>query len=328
MSLLRWIGEEDDAQDCEKGCALPPLPEVYRLNEPETSAEEPSADFSAFEEDWVPFADVDPDGDSADEDALYGDFMEENAADGTFVPAILTENAFPEEDAADAPVSSGRKKRSFAPAARQLPSGGAVLSDVRPTGKGRMALFCRNIAGEEEFLFSVDEETCVLQHLKPGVRLSAAELEAVRSRSDLRRAKDRALQYISVRDHASGELYRKLCEKFDELTAAAAVAEMHRLGLLDDAAFAVRRAAHLAKKGKSRREIDRTLAGLGVGREERAAALEQLPQEEEETLRALVEKQYKSKLAAGKRDNVAAALLRRGYSGALVRRVLAELDEE
>ena len=45
-------------------------------------------------------------------------------------------------------------------------------------------------------------------------------------------------------------------------------------------------------------------------------------------IKQLIEKQYKSKLAAGKRDNVAAALARRGYSGGLIRRVLAEYDEE
>ena len=110
--------------------------------------------------------------------------------------------------------------------------------------------------------------------------------------------------------------------------AAAAVAEMCRLGLVDDAAFAVRRAAYLAQKGKSRREIGQLLAGLGICREDREAALEQLPDGEEDTLRRLVEKQYKSKLAAGKRDTVAAALARRGYSGALIRRVLAEYEEE
>ena len=103
---------------------------------------------------------------------------------------------------------------------------------------------------------------------------------------------------------------------------------MHRLGLLDDTAFAVRRAAYLAQKGKSRRETDRLLAGLGICREDREAALEQLPDAEEDTLRRLVEKQYKSKLAAGKRDTVAAALARRGYGGSLIRRVLAEYEEE
>ena len=80
----------------------------------------------------------------------------------------------------------------------------------------------------------------------------------------------------------------------------------------------------MAGRGKSRREIDRALAGLGVGREERLAALEQLPEEEEATLRRLIERQYAAKLAVGRRDAVAAALLRRGFSGALVRRVLSQ----
>ena len=299
MSPLRWIGEEE-ADDCE----LPPLPKVYRLNDPEMSAEDPSADFSAF----GAFEDTE----AADEEPWDADgFCEEAIGfDGEEEPAVP------------------RKYSRFAPAVQELPADGVTLSDIRPTKRGRMALFFLDAAKEEQFLFSVDEETCALQHLRPGTVLSGTQLEAVRSQSDLRRAKDRALQYLSVRDHASGELYRKLSEKFDEPTAAAAVAEMDRLGLLNDAAFAARRAAYLAQKGKSRREIGRLLAGLGISREDRETALEQLPDAEEETLRRLVEKQYKSKLAAGKRDTVAAALARRGYSGSLIRRILAEYEEE
>lgn len=296
MSPLRWIGEEAEENE------QPPLPKVYRLNDPETSAEDPSADFSAF-----CASEDEPSAGGAFSDAE--DFCEKVSADG------------------EEPETFGRYRR-FAPAVQELPADGVTLSDIRPTRRGRMALFFRDAAGEERFLFSVDGETCALQHLQPGTQLSGTQLEAVRSRSDLRRAKDRALQYLSVRDHASGELYRKLSEKFDEPTAAAAVAEMVRLGLVDDAAFAVRRAAYLAQKGKSRREIGQLLAGLGICREDRAAALEQLPDAEEDTLRCLIEKQYKSRLAAGKRDTVAAALARRGYSGSLIRRVLAEYEEE
>ena len=41
------------------------------------------------------------------------------------------------------------------------------------------------------------------------------------------------------------------------------------------------------------------------------------------TARALVERQYAAKLAAGKRDQVAAALARRGFSHAVIREVLS-----
>ena len=42
------------------------------------------------------------------------------------------------------------------------------------------------------------------------------------------------------------------------------------------------------------------------------------------TARALVERQYATKLAAGKRDQVAAALARRGFSHAVIREVLSD----
>lgn len=42
-----------------------------------------------------------------------------------------------------------------------------------------------------------------------------------------------------------GELYQKLCRSFDPHSAAAAVAKMQELNLLDDAGFARRRAAEL-----------------------------------------------------------------------------------
>ncbi len=308
MSPLHWIGEAD-APDEE----LPPLPRVYRLdgsnewNEPELSAEESSADFSAL---------------TRGKSGMPRPPLEDADGVDPFGEDVHHRTGKTADEAA------GTRGRGFAPVTEEIPCTGVTLSDIRPTKKGRMALFWQNAEGEEQFLFSVDEETCVLQQLQPGKRLSAAGLEAVRSCSDLRRAKDRALQYIATREHASGELYRKLSEKFDEPTAAAAVAEMHRLGLLDDGAFAERRAAYLAGKGKSRREIGRLLAELGIGREDRETALAQLPEDEEQTLRMLVKKQYAGKLAAGKKDNVAAALLRRGFSGALVRRVLTELTED
>ena len=45
-----------------------------------------------------------------------------------------------------------------------------------------------------------------------------------------------------------------------------------------------------------------------------------------ETARALVARQYASKLAAGKRDQVAAALARRGFSHAVIREVLSDYE--
>ncbi len=320
-SRLNWIGEPEDWEEEPEALRLP---QVFRLDDLPEDGSFPDG----------PGRGAHP---AAEGSPSSGRSLPPKHSTKTAVqpvppekPAQARRGASQQPEAAARPAqapfaaAAHRSAARTADAEAALPPDGARLSDVRPTRRGRCALFAVGEDGEEQFLFSVDEETCARLHLTPGACLSAQQLREARAQSDLRAAKDKALQYLSVRDHASGELYDKLCRRYDEPTSAAAVAEMQRLGLLDDAAFAVRRAAWMAGRGKSRREIDRALAGLGVGREERLAALEQLPEEEEATLHRLIERQYAAKLAAGRRDAVAAALLRRGFSGALVRRVLSQ----
>lgn len=203
------------------------------------------------------------------------------------------------------------------------------LTQIKETKKGRMALFL-----DGEFVFSLDEETFARAHLHEGDTLESWQVEDLRKQSDTRRALDKAMDYLSLRDHASGELYQKLCRKFDAPSAAYAVARAGELGLLDDAGFARRRAAELLRKRKSRREILTDLAAKGIDRDTAAEAVEALYEPDEEgedpelaTARALVQRQYAAKLAAGKRDQVAAALARRGFSHAIIREALAEYDD-
>ncbi len=203
------------------------------------------------------------------------------------------------------------------------------LTQIKETKKGRLALFL-----DGEFVFSLDEDTFAGANLHEGDDLEPWQVEELRKQSDTRRALDKAMDYLSLRDHAAGELYQKLCRKFDEHSAAYAVARAGELGLLDDAVFARRRAAELLRKRKSRREILRDLAAKGIDRDTAAQAVEALydtgedgEDPEEAAARALVERQYAAKLAAGKRDQVAAALARRGFSHAIIRAVLAE-DED
>lgn len=198
------------------------------------------------------------------------------------------------------------------------------ISRISETKRGRFALFC-----EEEFLFSVDDETLVKYHLKEGSSLSSEELASVRAASETRKAKNKALAYLSLRDYASQELYQKLCLKFDPHSAAAAIAEMQRLELLDDGAFARHRAAYLIGRGKSRREVGRLLQTLGLERETVEAALQAAaPQDEKQAVRALLDRQYRQKLLAGKYENVLAALLRRGFSMSDCRAALREAEED
>ena len=94
--------------------------------------------------------------------------------------------------------------------------------------------------------------------------------------------------------------------KFDAHSAAYAVARAGELGLLNDAGFARRRAAELLRKRKSRREILNDLSAKGIDRDTAAEVVEELFADGEDgenpelaTARALVERQYTAKLAAG-----------------------------
>ncbi|MFR7452372.1 regulatory protein RecX [uncultured Subdoligranulum sp.] len=203
------------------------------------------------------------------------------------------------------------------------------LTRITETKRGRYALFL-----DDAFAFSLDEDTFAAAGLHAGDELTEPAVAELRRKSDARRALDKAMDLLALRDHAAGELYAKLCRRFDPHTAAAAVARVGELGLLNDAGFARRRAAELLRKRKSRREILQDLAAKGIDRETAADALAALmPADGEEdpdlaSARALVERQYARKLAEGKTQQVMAALARRGFSHAVIRAAVQPRDPE
>ena len=201
-----------------------------------------------------------------------------------------------------------------------------TITQIKETKKGRLALFL-----DGEFAFSLDEDTFAAAALHEEDEVEEWRLEELRKQSDTRKALDKAMDLLSLRDHAAGELYQKLCRKFDGPSAAYAVAKAQELGLLDDAQFARRRAAELLRKRKSRRAILDDLAAKGIDRDTAAGAVETLyaGEEQDPELTAavqLVQRHYAAKLAAGRRDQVAAALARRGFSHAVIRQAL-ETDQ-
>lgn len=202
------------------------------------------------------------------------------------------------------------------------------ITQIKETKKGRLALFL-----DGEFAFSLDEETFAAAALHEDDEVECWRLEELRKQSDTRKALDKAMDLLSLRDHAAGELYQKLCRKFDGPSAAYAVAKAQELGLLDDESFARRRAAELLRKRRSRREILLDLSRKGIDRDTAAQAVETLFDAEEgedpelASAAALVQRQYAAKLAAGKRDQVAAALARRGFSRAVIRQALENAED-
>ena len=147
------------------------------------------------------------------------------------------------------------------------------LTQIKETKKGRLALFL-----DGEFAFSLDEDTFAAAALHQDDELEDWQIEELRKKSETRRALDKAMDYLSLRDHAAGELYQKLCRKFDAHSAAYAVARAGELGLLNDASFARRRAAELLRKRKSRREILNDLSAKGIDRDTAADVVEEYQQ--------------------------------------------------
>ena len=190
--------------------------------------------------------------------------------------------------------------------------GGVKISHITETRKGRFALFCEE-NGEESFIFSVDGETLIKYNISEGSLLSGEELYCVRQQSDIRRAKDKALEYIGMRDYAETELYKKLLLKFDKHTSAEVIRWLKELEMLDDRNFACHRAQYLFNKGKSRVQVTAALRGLGISTENIETALNTVQPDDEKLVLSLIEKSYGEKLRRGKRENVTAALLRRGF---------------
>ena len=171
--------------------------------------------------------------------------------------------------------------------------------------------------------------------------------------ADRAAARARALDLLTGRDFACQELYERLCVRFTGEAAAAAVADMVQLGLLDDRKYAAAKARSLLAQHRSRRAIADVLRRKGVERPVAEAVLEELyapegapagalpvgwavngagpdaqaaeaPRDPElEAAAALVRRQYARRLAEGREDLVLAALARRGFSYRTARAALA-----
>jgi regulatory protein len=151
--------------------------------------------------------------------------------------------------------------------------------------------------------------------------------------ADAAKARTRALDYLAAREHASGELYERLCRGFTEEAAAAAVADMVELDYVNDARYARTKANSLLHARKSRRAAADALSRKGISKQDAADALDAVyaPEDGEdpelEAVRALVERSYRRKLEEGRKDLVVAALLRRGFRYATVKEALRAVEE-
>lgn len=143
-------------------------------------------------------------------------------------------------------------------------------------------------------------------------------------------AKDYALTLLSRRAYTEKGLYDKLLTRVDEESAAAAVARMIELNLLDDADYARRKASDLMKlKGFAPRRAAMELVRKGIDRELAEEATSGLDDELEPQIARIIQKKYMKYLGDEKgRVKTVNALLRLGYRYGDISLVMRNLDED
>ena len=175
----------------------------------------------------------------------------------------------------------------------------------------------------------LDSETVVINNLAPGVHLD--DPDALVYESDLKRAKSRALWYLSRSDLSEKKLKEKLTQGgFKPKACEAAVLRMKELGLINDERLAERLYEYLSSTGASKKEIIYKLQNKGIPYQTVKYLAEEDTSDESEKVKNLIETKYASKLKdEGGVQKVFAALLRKGYSYSDVRSALnAYLDEQ
>ena len=181
--------------------------------------------------------------------------------------------------------------------------------------------------GEETLL---DNDVCLNHSLKPETQISEEELEDLKYESEYLRAKSRALWYLDRSDRTEKAMYQKLVTAgFDKRASAAVVGRFVEVGLIDDRRFAENFAMRCTDANISKREGIRKMLEKGVPYDIANEVFSETEVDEEEQIRAVIEKKYARKLEQENGvQKVYAALVRKGFSFSAVRNALKKYSEE
>ena len=181
-------------------------------------------------------------------------------------------------------------------------------------------------------LIALDSELCEMKRLSAGMELTDEELESLVSQSHIKRAKSRAMWYLSRSSYPKAGLIKKLRASFPGHAAEAAADRMEELGLINDRDYAGRRLERLmADKGMSLKMALYTLSTEGIDRELLSALKEEKEYEYDpaSAVTEIYERRFKNKLRSQKDvDRMMTAFVRKGFSVQTVKRALEEAGED
>lgn len=199
------------------------------------------------------------------------------------------------------------------------------ITAIVPGKKSRSAIYI-----DGEYAVSLENETIFEERVHAGDELDDDRLYELIQKSDLRRAKEKALSLISYRDYTRHDLIDRIKKTVSESAAEAAADRMEELGLINDEKYAARYAEELLiYKKLSKRGALYKMLQKGLDRDICEAALDQIETDPIEQITALIEKKYAKQLFDEKgRRRAFAALQRMGYSYADIREAAENFTED
>lgn len=179
-----------------------------------------------------------------------------------------------------------------------------------------------------EYFTKIDREVLAISGIKEGNDISEEEISELVKRSEEKRAKDKAFNLLSYRDHSKKELEDKLKRDYSEESAKAVAEKMEDLGLVNDEAFAKRYAKELLySKYYSARKAEYELTRKGIDRETASYIIENESPDAGEQIRILLDKKYKNVHSDEKVKRRAIAFLQRyGYSWDDIKRAISQYE--
>lgn len=199
-----------------------------------------------------------------------------------------------------------------------------LITAVEPRRKGLSALYI-----DGELAMKLDTEVLLAHRFDVGREIDDEQLHECVRASDRKRCKDKAMWLISYRDHSRSELIGKLKKDYGDEACEAAVTRLEELGLVDDGRYARRYAADLFHiKHLSQRGVRQKLYEKGIDRDLIDEVLDEFTVDEDELIRAIIDKKYARSLTDEKgQRRCANALARMGFSYGDIRSVMREYIE-
>ena len=202
-----------------------------------------------------------------------------------------------------------------------------TVTEIIKKEDGRCQIFV-----DDEYALTLDVKDFLTSGLKPGVDVTERELSVLLAKFEYRKAKEKALSFLSMREYSKKAMTDKLSERFDRRISAKVVEKLEEAELINDQSYGERLVVHFQEvRGFSRRRLRQELYKRGL---QKPLIDELLEEEIDETELAysLISSKYSYRInEENGRQKVAAALARQGFDyddiRAAVSRFLKEHEE-